>query len=429
MKTKLIVLLLAFLMLGAGLVSAVNLKITSLEANGHTLSSTDTSSTSQDYKRGQALDLYVCVEALATVTDAQIYADITGYTYAKDDPTKISDMTDTFDLISGHSDCFDLKLEVPVNIDKDYFKLRIRSDDRNGTSVDETYQLYLKGIDRRSAVEIKDVTLDPQEIIAGRALTGKIKVNNLWDSTIKDLKLTLSVPELNIKVSEYMDEISTDQSKTFEELLLRIPECTKAGKYDVTVLVEFDEYSKTESTQTIDVVSSDTCGTSAGANNNNNNNNAQGKTTITVPNMQEAAQGTSVVYPIVIANDASTSQTYTLSVSGASTWSTARIDPSSVVVVPSGQSKTTYLYLSTNKDSELGDKVFTLNVESGTESKSIPLVAKITQSQAGSSTDWSSFRKALEIGLIVLVIILIIVGLIIAFGKMKENKKESEPYY
>ena len=214
-----------------------------------------------------------------------------------------------------------------------------------------------------------------------------------------------------------MDEISTDQSKTFEELLLRIPECTKAGKYDVTVLVEFDEYSKTESTQTIDVVSSDTCGTSAGANNNNNNNNAQGKTTITVPNMQEAAQGTSVVYPIVIANDASTSQTYTLSVSGASTWSTARIDPSSVVVVPSGQSKTTYLYLSTNKDSELGDKVFTLNVESGTESKSIPLVAKITQSQAGSSTDWSSFRKALEIGLIVLVIILIIVGLIIAFGK------------
>jgi hypothetical protein len=421
MKTKLIVLLLAFLMLGVSAVSAVNLQITSLEANGRTLASTDASSINKDYKRGQALDLYVCVEALSKVTDAQIYADITGYTYARDDPTKISDMTDTFDLLSGHSDCFDLNLEVPTNIDKDYFKLRIRADDRNGTSVDKTYQLYLKGVDRRSAIEIKDISLDPEKIVAGRALTGKIKVKNLWDSDIKDLKLTLSIPNLDIKVSEYMEEIDNDQSKTFEELLLRIPECAKAGTYEVTVLVEYDEYSETESTQTIEVVSSNTCEASS------TSNNVEGKTTITVPNMQELAQGTSVVYPIVIKNDASTSQTYTLSLSGASTWSTARIDPSSVLVVPSGQSKTAYLYLSTTKDSELGDKVFTLSIESGSDSKSIPLVAKITKSTA--SNDWSSFRKALEVGLIVLVIILIIVGLIIAFGKMKDNKKESEPYY
>ena len=422
MKTKLIVLLLAFLMLGAGLVSAVNLQITSLEANGRTLVSTDMGTTNKDYKRGEALDLYICVEALADVTDAQIYADITGYVYANDDPAKIHDMTDTFDLMSGHSDCYDLSLEIPTNIDKDYFKLRIRADDRNGTSVDKTYQLYLKGIDRRSAIEIKDVTLDPETIVAGRALTGKIKVKNLWDSTIKDLKVTLSVPELNIKASEYMDELQTDQSKTFEELLLRIPECTKAGTYDALITVEFDEYSQTESTKTITVTSSSTCGTTGATGN------TQGNTLITVPNMQEVAQGTSVVYPIVISNDASASQIYTLSLSGASTWSTARIDPSSVVVVPAGQSKTVYLYLSTNKDAELGDKPFTLSIESGSDSKSIPLIAKVTKS-ATASNDWSSFKKALEIGLIILVIILIIVGLIIAFGKMKDNKKESEPYY
>ncbi len=423
MKTKLIIVLLACLMLSFGLASAVNLKVTSLEANGRTLTSTDASTLNKDYKRGETLDLYVCVEALSDVRDAQIYADITGYDYAKDDPTKIHDMTDTFDLMAGHSDCYDLNLEVPTNIDKDYFKLRIRSDDRNGTSVDKTYQLYLKGIDRRSAIEVKDVTLDPETLIAGRALTGKVKVKNLWDSTIKDLKVTISIPELNVKASEYMEEIDADQSKTFEELLLRVPECTKAGTYDVTVLVEFDEYRETEVTESITVKSSDTCGAVATGTTANN----EGKTLVTVPNMQEVSQGTSMVYPIVIANNGVTSQTYTLSVSGASTWSTARIDPSSVVVVPSGQSKTVYLYVSTNTNAELGDKVFTLSIESGSDSKNVPLVAKITKSTA--SNDWSSFRKALEVGLIILVIILIIVGLIIAFGKMKDNKKDTEPYY
>lgn len=423
MKTKLMILLLAFLMLGTGLVSAVNLEITSLEANGRTLYSTDQSSTNRDYKRGEALDLYVCVEALADVTDAQIYADITGYDYSNDDPDKVHDRTDTFELMSGHSDCFDLSLQIPTNIDKDYFKLRIRAEDRNGTTVSKTYQLYLKGIDRRSAIEIRDVTLDPEEIIAGRALIGKVKVKNLWDSTIQDLKLTLSVPELNIKVSEYMEEVDADQSKTFEELLLRIPECTKSGTYEVLITVEYDEYRQTESTETIEVVSSNTCGNSGTSGSTEKN------TIISVPNMQEITQGTSVVYPIVISNSASTSQIYTLSLSGASTWSTARIDPSSVVVVPAGQSKTVYLYISTNKNAEIGDKPFTLIIESGSDSKSIPLIAKITKSDTTSNNDWSSFKKALEIGLIVLVIILIIVGLIIAFGKMKDNKKESEPYY
>ncbi len=422
MKTKIFALLLALvLVLSAGMVSAVNLKVTSLEANGHELLSTDNNNTlSKDYKRGQALDLYICVEALSNVYDAQIYADITGYDYANDEPAKVHDMTDTFELLAGHEDCFDLSLEVPTKIDKDYFKLRIRSDDRNGTSVDKTYQLYLKGIDRRSAVEIKDFSLDPQEVIAGRAFTGKVMVKNLWDSTIKDLKLTLSIPELNIKVSEYMDEINSDKSKTFEELLLRIPDCTKAGEYDVEITVEFDEYRETTTTGTIKVKSSDSCGVAG------TNTPVEQNTVISVPNMQEVSQGTSVVYPIVISNAGNVAQTYTLSVTGASTWATTRIDPSSVIVVPAGQSKTAYLYVSTNANAELGDKAFTLSVDTGSDTKSTPLVAKITKT---TGSDWTGFKNALEVGLVILVVILIIVGLVIGFNKMKENKNEAEPYY
>ena len=414
---------LAFVILCTGLVSAVNLEITDLEVNGHDISSTST--VARDFNRGEKLNVYICVESLAEVRDAQIYAYISGYDYANDDPNKVYASTDTFDLLSGHSDCFDLELEVPTKIDKDYFKLRIRADDRNGESVDETYQLYLKGVDRRTAIEIKDFSLDPQEVIAGRAFTTKVKVKNLWDDTIQDLKVTVSIPELNIQVSEYLDEIDPDESKTFEELLLRIPECAKAGTYDVEMVVEFDEYRETQATGTIDVLSNKDglCGSGSGSTPTP----TEGKTVVSVPNAQEASQGTSVVYPIVISNSGSAAKTYTLSVTGASTWATARIDPSAVLVVPAGQSKTTYLYVGINNNAELGDKAFTLSIDSDGDTKNVPLVAKITKS-AGAN-DWSAFKKGLEIGLVVLVVILIIVGLIIGFSKMREDKQESEPYY
>jgi len=424
MKTKMFALLLALvILLGAGMVNAVNLQITSLEVNGHSLLSSDVSSVSQDYQRGQTLDLYVCVQALSDVTDAQIYADISGYTYAIDEPTKIHAMTDTFDLLGDHSDCFDLNLVVPTLIDNDYFKLRITADDRNGTGVDKTYQLYLKGINKQNAIEVRDFSLDPQEVVAGRAFTGKVEVHNLGSNTVNDLKLTMSIPELNIQVSEYMDQIDADKTKTFEELLLRIPDCTKAGDYNVQITVGFNEFSQVESTGKITVTTSDTCATTPVTPVAPEQN-----TVISVPNMQEASQGTSIVYPIVISNTGAASQTYTLSVTGASTWSTTRIDPSSVILVPSGQSKTAYLYVSTNADAELGDKAFTLTIDSGSDTKSVPLVAKITKTTATTS-DWSGFKNALEIGLVILVVILIIVGLIIGFNKMKESKNESEPYY
>ncbi|MGV8140988.1 MAG: hypothetical protein ACP5NW_00950 [Candidatus Woesearchaeota archaeon] len=426
MNTKFFAMFLAFVILCTGMVNAVNLEITDLEVNGRDISSN--SMVARDFNRGEELDVYVCVESLTEVRDAQIYAYITGYDYANDEPEKVYAVTDTFDLLASHSDCFDLELEVPTKIDKDYFKLRIRADDRNGESVDQTYQLYLKGIERRTAIEIRDFSLDPQEVIAGRAFTAKVKIKNLWDDTIDDLKVTVSIPELNIKVSEYLEEVDPDESKTFEELLLRIPECAKAGTYDVEILVEFDEYRETQATGTIDVLSNKDglCGAGTGTSTPTTPT-TESKTVVSVPNSQEASQGTSVVYPIVISNSGLTAQTYTLSVTGASTWATTRIDPSAVLVVPAGQSKTAYLYVGVNNNAELGDKALTLSIDSNGDTKNVPLVAKITKS-AGSS-DWSAFKRALEIGLVVLVVILIIVGLIIGFSKMKEDKQESEPYY
>jgi len=406
--------------------TAVNLQIQSLEINNHELQVANDHTVNYKYERGQKLNIDVCVQALTDVQDVQVEADITGYRYAnRDTDHPVSDSTDTFDLSSNDSQCQTLKLVVPDRVDVDYYKLRVTASDRDGVAVTQDYELHLSGVARSDAVQIQDYTFNPQEIIAGRAFTAQVKVRNFDTSDFSDLKVTLSIPELNIQVSQYMDNLDSDTSKTFEELLLRIPECAKPGDYDVEIKVDFDEYEETTKTATIKVLTGDTCAT------NPTTTPTQppvDKTVITVPNSQELSQGTGVVYPIVIANSGADAKTYTLSVSGASSWSTTRIDPSSVIVVPQGQSKTVYLYVSVNPDAELGDKVMTLTVDSGTETKQISLVSRVTKA-AASTTSGTSLRNVLEIGLVVLVIILLIIGLIIGFNKMRENKEEPEPYY
>lgn len=422
MKGKIFTLLFVLIAMST-FAAAVNLDVTSVEINNKEIYADIGNHTNNyKYQRGEDLDIDVCVKALADVQDAQIEADIYGYKYSTKEQDKVSDMTNTFDLSEGDNDCFTLNLEVPTKIDQDYYKLRIRVADRDGISFEKDFELHIEGADRSSAIEIKDFALDPEEIIAGRAFTALIKVRNIGDNDLDDLKATISIPELNIKTSEYMDTIDSDETKTFEELLLRIPECTKEGTYDVEILVEFDEYEETSLTTSINVEKGDMCSTSG-----TGDTPGEDKTIVTVPNSQELSQGTSIAYPIMIQNNMETSKTYTLTVSGTSGWATTRIDPSAVVIVPAGQSKTVYLYVAANSESEVGDKIMTLTVDSGTETKQIPLVAKI--SKASGSQDWSSFKTGLEIGLVVLVIVLIVIGLIIAFNKMKNNKKESEPYY
>lgn len=426
MKAKIFVLFFVLVAL-TGFVSAVNLDVTSVEINNRNIYEASGNHTNNyKYERGEELEIDVCVKALAEVQDAQIEADIYGYRYSTREQGKVSDITNTFDLDEGDNDCFTLNLEVPTKMDVDYYKLRIRVADRDGISFSKDFQLHIEGADSSAAIEIRDFSLDPEEVIAGRAFTAMVKVRNIGDNDLDDLKVTVSVPELNIKTSEYMDEIESDESKTFEELLLRIPECAKAGNYDVEILVEFDEYEETSVATSITVKSGDMCGTSTGTGTSGTS--GEDKTIVTVPSSQELSQGTSIAYPIMIQNNLGTSKTYTLTVSGASGWATTRIDPSSVVIVPAGQSKTVYMYVSANSNAEPGDKIMTLTVDSGTESKQIPLVAKISKGTA-STTNWSGLRNGLEIGLVVLVIILIIIGLIIAFNKMRDNKKESEPYY
>ncbi len=420
-----VVLIFLLTILMVGMVSAVNLNVEFLRVNGEKVSLASGHSDNLEVQRGEELDLKMKVKALADVEDVQIRAEIFGYRYAHYEGDMVSDVTRTFDLAENDTTYKTLSLQIPTKMDKKYAKLRVTVGDEDGTSYENVYELHIIGVDEEDAIMIKDVSINPSnEVMAGRAFTAMVKVKNIGDDELDDIKVTIAVPELGVTDTEYIDELDPDESETFEKLLIRIPDCAEAGTYTVEVEVEFDEYESTTETVEIVVVEGETC---SPLEEPDPCNVEKAETpTITSPGMQDVVKGGSgAVFPIMITNTGKYSKTYVVSVSGVASWGTAKLDPSSLVMVKAGTTETVYVYVTANNDAPEGQRVFKVNVESDTKSTDVALTANVVSGSAvaGSST---GLRKALEIALIVLVVILIILGLIIGFNKLKGNREDDE---
>jgi len=413
-----VVVLMALALLAASFVSAQNLDILYVKINGEEFDQTldiGNHTTNLQVERGEDLDIKVRVKAKANVTNVQVEADIYGYRYSHREEDLVSATSKTFDMSSGDVDTIELELEVPVRMDKKYTLLRIRVGDEDGLSYENVYQLHVVGVDEEDAVIVKDYSFSPSSTIAaGRAFTAMVRVQNIGDDDLDDVKVIVSIPELNVRDSEYLDELEADEKETLEEFLLRIPDCASPGVYDVEIEVEFDEYESATETAQITVLSGDSCVVQA----------AEGKTVVTVPETQEVSAGSEVAFPIMIANQGTSARTFTITVSGVETWGTSRLSPSSVVVVPAGDSKTVYLYVEADEDAA-GEKVFMTTVTSEDDSEAIPLTANVVAGEGA-----AGLKRGLEVALVVLVIILIIIGLIIGFNKLRGQDEEgAQTYY
>jgi uncharacterized membrane protein len=413
MKGKFVGLIMLFLvsMLAINLVSALP-NIDEVKIDG------EVAPASLEVERGDEIDIKVRLTATTDEEDIEVEAEILGYEYGDHEP--IFDKAHIFDLDANDTTYKTLSLDLPNKMDKDYYDLRVRVGSRTGPTQEIMSRIHLKGV--RHEITIKDVVFSPShEVVGGRALLSTVRVKNIGDKDEEGIKVTVAIPALGLKASDYIDELEADESTTSEELYIRIPTCAEAGIYDVIVTVEFDEgYDSVSMEKSIVIVESEVCDTGDGADDD-----AEGKTIVTVPETQDVVKGTSgVVYPITITNLAKSSKTYTITVSGVEAFGSYRIDPSNVMVVKGEDAETVYVYVSANDDAAAGEKAFVVNVATDAESKDIALSADVIESS--STTSWSTARKALEIGLIVLVVILIIIGLVIGFSKLKGNEDESD---
>jgi uncharacterized membrane protein len=413
-----LVLILAISMAAA--VTALPISFDRVEVDGTDLS--PMGSTRLDLERGQTVDVRMEISSPADIQNVEITAFISGYEY--NDFEKMSDTTHVFDMETGVTYVKNLKLTLPTKVAEDDYLLRILATDRNGEQTIQNYRLKLDVA--RHSLQITDVVFNPEDnVIAGRALLSTVRIKNAGEMDEESIKVTVAIPALAVSASDYIDTIQAGDSTTSEELYLRIPADAKPGIYDVLTTVKYDDgYEVITQKSTIQVsapvCTEDACKGPAAKTD---------KTIITIStDTQKVTTGEGgTVYPIALTNQGSDTKTYVVKVDGTDGWATARISPSNVVVLAPGESSTVFIYLSATDKATVGEHMFSVTISSADNVlKELPLKASVVSSEIAPSFGWENIKTALEIGFVILVVILVVLGLIIGFSKLREKEEPEE---
>ncbi|MBI5002998.1 putative S-layer protein [Candidatus Woesearchaeota archaeon] len=361
-----------------------------------------------------------------SMDEVEVEVELTGYDDSND---RVRDTEYVDEVKEGETYVERLTLDFPWDMTQDYYTLRVYICPRSGDCVEETYELDIEAVEHGFA--IKDVDFSPGLTVeAGRALLTTVRVENFGDEEDNEgVKVKVSIPELGLSASDYLDEVDEDDSVSSEELYIRVPSGTAAGIYDVEVSVTYDDGDETvteEYSLTVTAAEEATATEEA----------VESKTVITVgPEAQDMTAGQGgAVYPITLTNAAGEAKTYVVSVSGYDSWGSVRIDPSNVVVLGQGETQTVYLFVSADEEAS-GSYTFAVTVSAGSEAlKQMLLTANVEGAPAAEETSSSdSVKKGLMVGLAVLAILLVILGLIVVVNKLRqddeEDEKESKTYY
>jgi len=427
MKKYGLISLLAFVIIGVLAMSSIacaQYVIEEVELDDDTLSASSTNVV-RALDRGDEFEVKIHLTSDVDFKNVQVEAEMRGY----DHDDRVEDITDVFDMKAGVTYVKKLTLKFAERLDQDRYKLRVQIEDRDSNTVEETYELEIET--KRHLLTIKDIVFSPEDTVkAGRALLTTVRVANDGQEDEEGVKIKVSIPALGISASDYIDELEAegkdDDEKTSEELYMRIPDCSEPGDYKVRVEVIYDDGDEKITKETIiSVREGDFCETEAAK--------EKPKTIITVGvESQDLTQGQGgAVYPLTITNMGTTTKSYTVGVEGVDSFGASRVSPSNFVVLGAGETKAVYVYVSAKEDAPVGQNMFAVTVSSGGEVlQQITLKANVL---AKTAAGWDKVKRALEVGLVVLVILLVILGLIIGFSKLKGKEEteetESQTYY
>jgi hypothetical protein len=362
-------------------------------------------------ERGESVDVEVVFTSDIDLNDARVKAWVGGYEY-KD----VEDKSETKDIQAGLKYKEVLTFDLPEDMDaSEVYTLNVQIYDKTHSY---EYNYNLKIEEERHKLNILDVIIRPtNKVVAGNAIFGNIRVENIGDKKEEDIKVVFSIPDLGVTQVTYIDELAAheidnedeEDSMSSDDVYLQIPIDATSGIYNLNVDVYYNRgHNKISKTYQLEVIGSISTVLAE-------------KTLLSIDaDVKDVAQGAEIVYKIMLANLGDEAQTYSLEVTGEKLWGSSRVDPG-FVNIPKDSTGEIYLYLKADENADLGKQMFTIKVKSGnfvvTEKN---LFANIVESV----TKYDALKKALIIGFSVLIIILIILGLIIAFNKMREGEEE-----
>ena len=371
----------------------------------------DISASIVDVVRGEQLPVEVWVKATGNKDNVKVRAEIDGYEYGS-----ISDVSDVFEVESGVTYKKTLYLDIPLDLDaSETYTLTVKVSDKIDSEVKD-FDVRVK--ESRHSLSIQDVIFRPSSSIdADSALFATVRLENTGYKKEEDIKVSLTIPDLGVSTSDYLAELITqnaedtnndDESSAQVELFARIPADVKTGDYKVEVEVSYNNgHSTLTETKTLHVKGIASAELS--------------DSMISVDATSKAvAAGSEVVYKLMFANFEAEKAVYSAEVAGVGAFAAARVDPAIVTVMPD-ETGEMYVKLTPNANAEAGKHAFTVKIKSaGKTVKELNLEADV-QAQASSM---GSLKSVLQIGFAVLAIILVVLGLIIAFKKLKEDEGE-----
>ena len=374
-------------------------------------------------ERGDTIEVKVVFRADQLDDSVRVKAWIGGFEFGD-----VADRSEIFSVEPGITYVKRLDLEIPEDIEiEDRFTLHVEIFDDNDISREETFSLGIRK--NRHEINVIDVIFYPSNTIeAGRPLRTVVRVENLGEKKEDDILVKVSIPELGISTRNFIDELVSEEntrdddeetSASSNELILFIPKDAKSGEYTVEVDVEFNRGHDVVSTKkTILVEGVDTTVDSDSVSN-----------IIVSVDMtsQTIARGSEVPYKFMIANLGNQRALFSVGVEGLSAWGTSRVSPS-FVSVEEGQAGEFFVFVRSNEQAPAGQQVFRVSVLSnGQKIRELNLNANIVETTK-KGTSFTDVQRGLEVAFVILVIVLIILGLIIAFRRVgQKSNSRGEP--
>lgn len=414
--------LLIALLLSLVLVSAVNalpVTLDKVEVDDVELSASAVNRLSVE--RGKDVEVEVRLSSSDNLKNVEVEAFLSGFEY--NDVSRVSDLTQVFDMDTNVTYVKKLRLRLSDLVEEDDYKLRIIVSDRNNNELVENFALKVDV--PRHGLKIKNLVQTPEgSVKAGQALLAKVRLRNMGEKDERDVKVTFSLPDLGVSGTTFVDEVeNNDEEEESEEVYLRLPKCAKEGTYLLKLDVEFDNnHRKVSETKPVTVLANEDCkeGTSQ-------------KAVTLGSSLENVKRGGSALFPVTLTNNEKTSKSFTLNVN-APQGLTVKVSPTSTVLLNAGETQTVYVTVTSDQTTPLGALSLSGSVTSGSDVlQQLTFTLNVGDDSSASALN---VKDVLQVALVVLLALLILVGLVFAFSRLKDNgeetprkKSKAETYY
>ena len=256
MKAKTIGMLCLFMILAlAASAYALPVNIEQVKLDGNTL--TEGATNRLDIEKNQEYDVQVKLTALENIRNAELKVFVSGFEYSATDAAQ--DQYGPFNLDANSSRNFKLNIKFSDEFEEDNYLLRVLVVDRNNDAEIASYKIKIDV--PRNSLKIEDVVFYPENNVKdGEALLASVRVENNGDRDQEDVRVSITVPELSLTATSYINDIEATDEEETEEMYMVIPECAEPGLHEAIIKVEYaDGHESVSETRYINVAENKAC--------------------------------------------------------------------------------------------------------------------------------------------------------------------------